>query len=39
MLHKICTIQANCRAAAAAEKEAATAAAAAAAAALPRSIY
>lgn len=37
MLHKICTIQANCRAAAAAEKEAATAAAAAAA--LPRSIY
>lgn len=36
MLHKICTIQANCRAAA--EKEAATAAAAAAAA-LPRSIY
>lgn len=37
MLHKICTVQANCRAAAAAEKEAATAAAAAAA--LPRSIY
>lgn len=37
MLHKICTIQANCRAAAAAEKKAATAAAAAAA--LPRSIY